>query len=39
MGTFALRSSVMDRRIEAVLTGLTPVPVKSLAPVKAEGSK
>lgn len=25
-GTFALQSSLRDRRIEAVLTGLTPVP-------------
>lgn len=27
-GTFALQSSLRDRRIEAVLTGLTAVPVR-----------
>lgn len=34
-GTFALQSSLRDRRIEAVLTGLTPVPVRQAAPVRA----
>ena len=28
-GTFALQSGLRDRRIEAVLTGLTPVPQRS----------
>lgn len=33
-GTFALQSSLRDRRIEAVLTGLTPVPVRQISQSK-----
>lgn len=33
-GTFALQSSLRDRRIEAVLTGLTVVPSRSSASAK-----
>ena len=39
MGTFALRSSLMDRRIEAVLTGLSPVPVKPQHKAPAGGAQ
>ena len=31
-GTFALQSSLRDRRIEAVLTGLTPASLRGAAP-------
>lgn len=31
-GSFALRPDLQSRRIEAVLTGLNPVPVKSQVP-------
>ena len=31
-GTFALKPDFQSRRIEAVLTGLTPVPIKSAVP-------
>lgn len=33
VGTFALRAGMMDRRIEAVLTGLSPYLIKAPAPV------
>jgi hypothetical protein len=33
LGTFALRAGMMDRRIEAVLTGLQPYTVKAPPPV------
>lgn len=34
-GSFALQSSLRDRRIEAVLTGLTAVPTRQASPAKA----
>jgi hypothetical protein len=37
-GTFTLQASYVDRRIEAVLTGLTPVSPRSLSPVSSKST-